>query len=132
VPGSGPGTASERRTGASVAIEAAALGEPPAGGAVRLGGAYADHRAEGVPEEMPRRRPSTRRAVGRGECVAGYLGRPAYVAVDTGDRSKIAGSVTRTAAPSRVSSIPGSLTEIVQAGFDARFRILRVPGPLGK
>ncbi|MDX6394337.1 MAG: hypothetical protein QOJ73_5400 [Streptosporangiaceae bacterium] len=28
--------------------------------------------------------------------------------------------------------MPGSLTEIVHAGFDARLRALRVPGPLVK
>src|ERR1039457_210239 len=47
-------------------------------------------------------------------------------------RSRIAGPVTRVAVPSRVKSRPGNLTEIVQAGFNARFRALRVPGPLVK
>ncbi|MCP9964414.1 hypothetical protein LUX39_03890 [Actinomadura madurae] len=44
--------------------------------------------------------------------------------------SRTAGSVTRSASPSSTTSPIGVRTEIVHAGFAARFRDLRVPGPL--
>jgi hypothetical protein len=47
-------------------------------------------------------------------------------------RSSIGGSVTLAASPSRTRSMPSSPTEKVQAGFAARLRALRVPGPLVK
>src|SRR5260370_33274215 len=58
--------------------------EPPARRAIRLGGAQTDDRVESEPVKMPRRWPGARRAVGGGERVAGYLGRPADVTGDTG------------------------------------------------
>ena len=47
-------------------------------------------------------------------------------------RSSVGGSVTLAASPSRTRSMPSSPTENVQAGFAARLRALRVPGPLVK
>src|SRR5260370_23334937 len=57
--------------------------EPPARRAIRLGGAQTDDRVESEPVKMPRRGPGPRRAVGGGERVPGYHGRPADVTVDT-------------------------------------------------
>src|SRR5690242_9507393 len=45
---------------------------------------------------------------------------------------KIAGSVTRTASPPRVRSMPGSLTEIVQAGVRRQVACLASTGPAGE
>lgn len=45
-------------------------------------------------------------------------------------RSSVAGSATLVASPSMTMSIPEGLAERVQAGFVARLRDLRVPGPL--
>ena len=47
-------------------------------------------------------------------------------------RSSVRRSATLAASPSRTRSMPSSLTDIVQAGFAARLRVLRVPGPLVK
>jgi hypothetical protein len=77
---------------------------------------------------VPRRRASARRAVGRGERC---LSRPADAAVSAGHllQDRWRGDSRRLAVGGQVHA--GKL-EIVQAGFDARLRGLRVPGPLVK
>jgi hypothetical protein len=46
--------------------------------------------------------------------------------------SSVALSVILEVSPSKMTSMPSSRTEIVQAGFAARLRDFRVPGPLVK
>ena len=104
--------------------------EAPASRPVRLGRADAEDGVEGEAVEVPRRRPGARRAVRRGEGVAfTCTGQPPSrkCAASTW---RVGASVTCTASPSKTRSSPVTWQASVQAGFAARLRPLRVPGPI--
>ncbi len=66
------------------------------------------------------------------ERVARHLRGPPPARYRAASRSSVAASVTRVALPSSTRSMPSSLAEIVLAGYAARLRAFRVPGPLVK
>ncbi len=93
-------------------------------------GGDAEGGMEGESVDVPGRRPGARGAVGSRERVALDFSRPSTRTIQARhflQRWSI-GHSGRVALKTR--SMPSSLTEIVQAGFAARLRDLRVSGPL--